>query len=198
MHETCPKHLGKILTRPVRLQLFHHKSKKTNLSTWICALYVTAVTASVCRSVLLVFVFLRTHQPSHLPQPSHVINKSGDNKEVSCSVWLRLWLQRAHSSTPADLNNDEELEYSGSVVRGSSSAYGLFSSVFPTARKKEARFTLLKREGNDLVKQGNFEAALHKYSECLALKPEECALYTNRCGAFKDARAPIPNTGRSV
>lgn len=137
-------------------------------------------------------------QPSHLPQPLHLINKSGDNKEVSCSVWLRLWLQRAHSSTPADLNNDEELEYSGSVVRGSSSAYSLFSSVFPTARKEEARFTLLKREGNDLVKQGNFEAALHKYSECLALKPKECALYTNRCGAFKDACVLIPNTGRSV
>lgn len=46
---------------------------------------------SVCRSVLLVFV-LHTHQPSHLLQPLHVINKSGDNKEVSCSVWLRLWL----------------------------------------------------------------------------------------------------------
>lgn len=52
------------------------------------------------------------------------------------------------------------------------------------ARKKEARFTLLKREGNDLVKQGNFEAALHKYSECLALKPDECALYTNRAICF--------------
>lgn len=58
------------------------------------------------------------------------------------------------------------------------------------ARKKEARFTLLKREGNDLVKQGDFEGALHKYSECLALKPEECALYTNRCGAFKDGGVP--------
>lgn len=111
--------------------------KKTNLSTWICALYVTAVTASVCRSVLLVFVFLRTHQPSHLPQPSHVINKSGDNKEVSCSVWLRLWLQRAHSSTPADLNNDEELEYSGwlSVVPPPLTASSRPSSPQPGKRK---------------------------------------------------------------
>lgn len=50
----------------------------------------------------------------------------------------------------------------------------------PTARKKEARFTLLKREGNDLVKKGNFQEALQKYSECLTLKPDECALYTNR------------------
>ncbi|XP_008299509.1 sperm-associated antigen 1A [Stegastes partitus] len=48
------------------------------------------------------------------------------------------------------------------------------------ARRKEARFTLLKHEGNSLVKKGNFEEALEKYSECLTLKPDECALYTNR------------------
>ncbi|XP_040044824.1 sperm-associated antigen 1A [Gasterosteus aculeatus] len=48
------------------------------------------------------------------------------------------------------------------------------------ARRKDACFALLKREGNDLVKKGNFEEALQKYSECLALKPDECALYTNR------------------
>ncbi|XP_070778250.1 sperm-associated antigen 1A [Enoplosus armatus] len=47
-------------------------------------------------------------------------------------------------------------------------------------RRKEARFTLLKREGNDLVKKGLFQEALEKYSECLTLKPDECALYTNR------------------
>lgn len=50
-----------------------------------------------------------------------------------------------------------------------------------TARRKEARFTLLKGGGNDLVKRGCFQEALLKYSECLTLKPEECALYTNRC-----------------
>lgn len=61
----------------------------------------------------------------------------------------------------------------------------------PAARKKEARFTLLKREGNDLVKLGDHEGALRKYSECLALKPDECALYTNRCGAFKDGCCPL-------
>ncbi|XP_037329966.2 sperm-associated antigen 1A [Pungitius pungitius] len=48
------------------------------------------------------------------------------------------------------------------------------------ARRKDACFAVLKREGNDLVKKGNFEEALQKYSECLALKPDECALYTNR------------------
>lgn len=49
-----------------------------------------------------------------------------------------------------------------------------------SVRRKEARFTLLKGEGNDLVKRDCFQEALHKYSECLTLKPEECALYTNR------------------
>ncbi|XP_078124146.1 sperm-associated antigen 1A isoform X1 [Sander vitreus] len=46
--------------------------------------------------------------------------------------------------------------------------------------RKDAHFTLLKREGNDLVKKGHFQEALEKYSECVALKPDECALYTNR------------------
>ncbi|XP_054462059.1 sperm-associated antigen 1A [Anoplopoma fimbria] len=53
-------------------------------------------------------------------------------------------------------------------------------AVQEEVRRKDACFTLLKREGNDLVKKGNFEEALKKYSECLALKPDECALYTNR------------------
>ncbi|XP_029298982.1 sperm-associated antigen 1A [Cottoperca gobio] len=48
------------------------------------------------------------------------------------------------------------------------------------ATRKDARFTLLKQEGNDLVKKGLFQEALEKYSDCLTLKPEECALYTNR------------------
>lgn len=50
----------------------------------------------------------------------------------------------------------------------------------PTARRKEAHFTLLKQEGNSLVKKGHFQEALEKYSECLAIKPDECALHTNR------------------
>lgn len=51
-----------------------------------------------------------------------------------------------------------------------------------TARRKEARFTLLKQEGNGLVKKGQFQEALEKYNECLTIKSEECALYTNRYG----------------
>ncbi|KTF88900.1 hypothetical protein cypCar_00027972 [Cyprinus carpio] len=47
-------------------------------------------------------------------------------------------------------------------------------------RKAEARFTLLKQEGNDLVKSGQFQGAADKYSECLAIKPNECVIYTNR------------------
>uniref|UniRef100_A0A3Q3LAF0 Sperm associated antigen 1 n=2 Tax=Mastacembelus armatus TaxID=205130 RepID=A0A3Q3LAF0_9TELE len=47
-------------------------------------------------------------------------------------------------------------------------------------RKAEVRFTALKQEGNDFVRMGQYQDALGKYSECLKLKPEECAIYTNR------------------
>ncbi|KAL7830036.1 hypothetical protein SRHO_G00311630 [Serrasalmus rhombeus] len=48
------------------------------------------------------------------------------------------------------------------------------------ARQTEARFTLLKQEGNELVKKGQFQSAMEKYSECLKLKSSECSIYTNR------------------
>ncbi|XP_073678027.1 sperm-associated antigen 1A [Garra rufa] len=48
------------------------------------------------------------------------------------------------------------------------------------ARKTEVRFNLLKQEGNDQVKNGQYQGAVDKYSECLAIKPNECAIYTNR------------------
>ncbi|KAG7470083.1 hypothetical protein MATL_G00135580 [Megalops atlanticus] len=48
------------------------------------------------------------------------------------------------------------------------------------AKRAEARFTSLKQEGNDCVKRGQFQEAVEKYSECLKLKPDECAVYTNR------------------
>ncbi|KAF3840415.1 hypothetical protein F7725_019132 [Dissostichus mawsoni] len=47
-------------------------------------------------------------------------------------------------------------------------------------RKAEVRFTAVKQEGNDFVKKGQYQDALGKYTECLKLKPEECAVYTNR------------------
>ncbi|XP_050922970.1 sperm-associated antigen 1A [Lates calcarifer] len=50
--------------------------------------------------------------------------------------------------------------------------------------RKEARFTLLKQGGNDLVKKGHFEEALEKYNECLTIKPDECSVYTNRAICF--------------
>lgn len=52
------------------------------------------------------------------------------------------------------------------------------------ARIREAKFTLLKKEGNDLVKKGEFQEAAEKYSQCLALQPNECAVYTNRAICF--------------
>ncbi|XP_036001091.1 sperm-associated antigen 1A isoform X1 [Fundulus heteroclitus] len=56
------------------------------------------------------------------------------------------------------------------------------------ARRKEARFTLLKHEGNSLVKKGQFQEALEKYSECLSVKSDECAVYTNRAICFLKLR----------
>uniref|UniRef100_A0A8C6WRQ8 Sperm associated antigen 1 n=1 Tax=Neogobius melanostomus TaxID=47308 RepID=A0A8C6WRQ8_9GOBI len=47
-------------------------------------------------------------------------------------------------------------------------------------RRAEVQFTALKQEGNDCVKKGQYKDAVEKYSECLKLKPEECAVYTNR------------------
>ncbi|KAM9838212.1 sperm-associated antigen 1A [Aulostomus maculatus] len=52
------------------------------------------------------------------------------------------------------------------------------------ARRKESRFALLKQEGNDLVKRSHFLEALDKYTECLAIKPDECAVFTNRAICF--------------
>ncbi|KAG7474950.1 sperm-associated antigen 1 [Solea senegalensis] len=47
-------------------------------------------------------------------------------------------------------------------------------------RKAEIRFSALKQEGNEFVKKGQHQEAVGKYSECLKLKPEDCAIYTNR------------------
>uniref|UniRef100_A0A3Q2P450 Sperm associated antigen 1a n=1 Tax=Fundulus heteroclitus TaxID=8078 RepID=A0A3Q2P450_FUNHE len=52
----------------------------------------------------------------------------------------------------------------------------------------DARFTLLKHEGNSLVKNGQYQEALEKYSECLSVKSDECAVYTNRAICFLKLR----------
>ncbi|XP_014820655.1 PREDICTED: sperm-associated antigen 1 [Calidris pugnax] len=46
--------------------------------------------------------------------------------------------------------------------------------------KAEEEFKTLKNEGNDFVKKGKYEEAVNKYSECMKLNTEECAIYTNR------------------
>lgn len=52
------------------------------------------------------------------------------------------------------------------------------------ARIREAKFTLLKQEGNNLVKKGSFQEAAVKYTQCLDLQPKECSVYTNRAICF--------------
>ncbi|XP_063780268.1 sperm-associated antigen 1 [Pseudophryne corroboree] len=49
-----------------------------------------------------------------------------------------------------------------------------------TGESAEERFSSLKQEGNDHVKKGQYRDAMKKYTECLKLNPEECAIYTNR------------------
>ncbi|XP_037658874.1 sperm-associated antigen 1 isoform X2 [Choloepus didactylus] len=44
----------------------------------------------------------------------------------------------------------------------------------------EKMFRTLKEEGNQYVKDKNYEDALHRYSECLKINNKECAIYTNR------------------
>uniref|UniRef100_H3B7U3 Sperm associated antigen 1 n=1 Tax=Latimeria chalumnae TaxID=7897 RepID=H3B7U3_LATCH len=48
------------------------------------------------------------------------------------------------------------------------------------AISKENRFLSLKHEGNEFFKTAQYMEAVNKYSECLKLKSEECAIYTNR------------------
>ncbi|XP_050986580.1 sperm-associated antigen 1 isoform X1 [Labeo rohita] len=43
-----------------------------------------------------------------------------------------------------------------------------------------AEFALLKDDGNALVRSGCYQEAVDRYTECLQLKPHECAVYTNR------------------
>ncbi|XP_007894951.2 sperm-associated antigen 1 isoform X1 [Callorhinchus milii] len=47
-------------------------------------------------------------------------------------------------------------------------------------KSTEELFISLKTEGNSFVKKARYKEAVGKYSECLKLKPNECAIYTNR------------------
>ncbi|XP_048214804.1 sperm-associated antigen 1 [Perognathus longimembris pacificus] len=58
----------------------------------------------------------------------------------------------------------------------------------------ETKFKALKEEGNQYVKDKNYKGALSKYSECLKINNQECAIYTNRAlcylklGQFEEAK----------
>ncbi|XP_016106060.1 sperm-associated antigen 1 [Sinocyclocheilus grahami] len=47
-----------------------------------------------------------------------------------------------------------------------------------------AEFKLLKDDGNTLVRSGRYLDAVDRYTQCLQLKPHECAVYTNRALCF--------------
>ncbi|CAL1610501.1 unnamed protein product [Knipowitschia caucasica] len=47
-------------------------------------------------------------------------------------------------------------------------------------RRSEVQFSSLKQDGNEYVTKGQYKEAVGKYTDCLKLKPEECAVYTNR------------------
>ncbi|KAM4688913.1 sperm-associated antigen 1 [Discoglossus pictus] len=56
------------------------------------------------------------------------------------------------------------------------------------------KFLSLKQKGNEYVQKGQYKEAEQKYTECLEINPEECALYTNRAlcylklGQYEEAR----------
>ncbi|XP_012867845.1 PREDICTED: sperm-associated antigen 1 [Dipodomys ordii] len=64
----------------------------------------------------------------------------------------------------------------------------------PPSVPDETKFKALKEEGNQYVKDKDYKGALSKYSECLKINNQECAIYTNRAlcylklGQFEEAK----------
>ncbi|XP_043931099.1 sperm-associated antigen 1 [Protopterus annectens] len=58
----------------------------------------------------------------------------------------------------------------------------LGSNTMPqnTEETSDELFLKFKQEGNNCVKSGNYEEGIKSYCECLKLKRDECAIYTNR------------------
>lgn len=52
--------------------------------------------------------------------------------------------------------------------------------IYLIAPIDEKLFQVLKEEGNQLVRDKNYKDAISKYSECLKINSQECAIYTNR------------------
>ncbi|XP_076826695.1 sperm-associated antigen 1 [Brachyhypopomus gauderio] len=52
------------------------------------------------------------------------------------------------------------------------------------ARTAEERFTSQKTEGDELMNNGHYQEATIKYSECLQIQADECAVYTSRALCF--------------
>ena len=61
------------------------------------------------------------------------------------------------------------------------------------AQLTQQLFAKLKKEGNELVRKGNFAKAVESYNQCIKICPDEVASYTNRALCFlklkKDASA---------
>ncbi|XP_023504536.2 sperm-associated antigen 1 isoform X1 [Equus caballus] len=92
---------------------------------------------------------------------------------VPASAQLRAW--RPAAETPPDQEGDSSNHHQPCVT-------------------DEKMFKTLKEEGNQYVKDKNYEDALSKYSECLKINNKECAIYTNRAlcylklGQFEEAK----------
>ncbi|XP_035386796.1 sperm-associated antigen 1-like [Electrophorus electricus] len=52
------------------------------------------------------------------------------------------------------------------------------------ARTAKESFTSMKKEGDELMKNGHYQEATVKYSKCLQIQADECAVYTSRALCF--------------